>query len=175
MRPILILCVLLLFQSCSWLGSKGVILQRPLQKPYKVAVIIVQDEVFESSESISESDFFTKILAEELSKKNIFRYTILNRKYSLQSFDHFQASLLGIELMDQYDAYLVCIPKRKGLNYRIELRLYQSNPTAQLISVRHNSSLGNSYWFYQPPEGTLMDATRGAVDLLDSKIKKALR
>ena len=173
MKILSIILLSLFVQSCSWIGSRAIVLNKPAHQLNHVAVIIAQDEVFETNGSISEYYLFIKTIAEELAKKKIFHFTILDRKYPIDAFDDLQLSLLGIELMEHYDAYMICTPRLKGrFNHKVELRLYQSYPTRQLIYVSHNTSMGNSYMWYPNPTSTLLDATMGVVEALDHRYRK---
>ncbi len=172
MRITTFISICFIFQSCAWLGSKAVIRNQPTQKIKNVAVIIAQDAVFETSRTDGEYFYVTKILAEELAKKKIFKFTILDKKISAGSLDQLGIGLLGTELMSQYDAYLICIPKARGRNYKVELMLSQTNPVKELIYATHNTGMGNSYTFYQNSTILLNDATRGALDIMEKRWKK---
>lgn len=172
MRYVPILLIFFLFNRCSWVGSRGILIAHPTKPIHRVALIIVQDIAFNDEEAEMERLVFSKTLGEELSRRRLFPFTILSRRYSTESMNFLEESLLGTELMNTYDAYMLCTPKGRGMDYRVSFKLYESNPTQLLISARHNTTIGNSYWWYQSRVGILQDATREAVATLEQKWRK---
>lgn len=172
MRAILFFGLFVSLGSCAMLGSRSTVHQVPVYPITHVAVIVAQATWPLGNDDEEEYLLFTKTLAEELSKRKIFRYTILDKKISNYLFDDLERSLMSLELSEKYDAYLLCVPVIKGRNYKVELKLIQTNPSALLIHTQHKTSFGNSYWYYQPTGGMLMDATRGAIGAFAIKLEK---
>lgn len=146
---------------------------RPEKKIHSVAVVIAHDVVFSDQEIQGEHLLFTKTLAEELIKKKFFEFKILDKRYASYSLHALEQSLLGTELMDSYDAVLICIPQIRGRsNYRVDLKLLQTTTSKTIITAHHQTGTGNSYWLYQSSASTLIDATRGALDAMNKKWEK---
>ncbi len=170
MRKLLFLLFSVL-TGCSWLGSYSALHTHSTYPIQNVAVIITQDVLYSNAESEYENLLLSKTLAEEFSRKKLFRFKILKRLYPKNSVALMES--LHTELHSHYDGYLVCTPERKkNGNYKVELKLYQTRQSALLITARHSTSMGNSYWFYQPYNAMLVDATRSAVSAFETKWKK---
>lgn len=160
--------------SCSLLGSRGSFIHQPSKKIKRVAVLIVQDINHELQVNETEGFVFTKTLAEELATAKTFDFKILERQFDFTSFDRLLTSSLAKDLENSFDAFIICHPKQKGLNYKVELVLVETGMGHEIIRASHSTAMGNSYWWYQSPHETLIDATKGAIDVLTNKFKKRL-
>jgi hypothetical protein len=158
--------------SCSMLGTWSKIHHAPTRPLRNVAVLIASDNVFADGAIDGHIFLFTKSVAEELSDRKLFKYKILDKKYSIQALNDLETSLLGVELREQYDAILICSPRAQFNSNRVVMRLYQTEPAFEIVHVSHSTHLGNSYWFAQTGEGMLIDATHGAMDRLQQTLEK---
>jgi hypothetical protein len=174
MSKLTIIAASFLLTSCALLGSRSKVHHRPGELRH-VAVVITQDIVINDGWKEAEHLLFTKTLAEELMDKKLFRFTILNKRLPPYAFDDVSTSQLSEDLKGKYDAYLLCQPIAKRGNYKVALRLIQSDPSKMLIETSHSTAFGNSYWMPQPMEAVLIDATRGALDLLEHRMKPQTR
>jgi hypothetical protein len=156
-----------LLASCAWLGSTSTLHQMPGKKMARVAVLIAQDEVFLGANSDSEHFLLTKVIAEELARRRLFSFKILDRRYTRATLNDLEASLLGLELSDRYDGYMVFFPDQTGM----QVKLYEAKPNRQIITANHDTLFGNSYWFPQYSSSIMVDATRGALNAFERKWK----
>ena len=164
--PALTLC------SCSILGTSSKVHREPTRPLRNVAVLIATDNMFADVATDGQIFLFTKSIAEELSDRKLFRYKILDKKYSIQALNDLETSLLGVELREQYDAMLICSPRSEFNANRVVMRLYQTTPAFEIVRVSHSARMGNSYWFPQTSGAMLIDATHGAMDRLEKTLKK---
>jgi hypothetical protein len=171
MKLILLLSAIIL-SSCSMLGTSSKIHREPTRPLRNVAVLIASDHVFADGAIDGQVFLFTKSVAEELSDRKLFKYKILDKKYSMQALTDLETSLLGVELREQYDAMLICSPKTEFNANKVVMRLYQTAPAFEIVRVSHSTRLGNSYWFPGGGEGMLIDATHGAMDRLEKTLKE---
>jgi hypothetical protein len=119
----------------------------------------------------SEGYVFTKALAEELAFNKTFDFKILERQFDFISFDLLLKSDLAKDLEKSYDAFMICHPVQKKRNYKVEIVLVETGSGHEIIRASHGTANGNSYWGYPMPGATLMDATKGAIDVVTRKFK----
>jgi hypothetical protein len=154
------------------LGTSSKIHRAPTRPLRNVAVLIASDNVFADGAIDGQIFLLTKSIAEELSDRKLFKYKILDKKYSSQALTDLETSLLGAELREQYDAMLICFPRTEFNANKVVMRLYQTAPAFEIVRVSHSTHMGNSYWFPQTSNAMLIDATQGAMDRLEKTLKK---
>lgn len=164
-----------LCSSCAWIGSSSRLINKPTNKIDRVAVLILQDLNYELKPNEVESFIFTKALAEELALKRLFRFKILDKQYDFESFDTTLKRQLSEELASSYDALLVFHPVSKGMNYKVELVMIQTGNGMELLRAKHGTGGGNSYWWPESSQETLVDATKGVVEVFDRKWRRTAR
>ncbi|GCC53115.1 hypothetical protein SanaruYs_33570 [Chryseotalea sanaruensis] len=95
-----------------------------------------------------------------------FDFMIMDKEYVIPENDDMEKSLIGVEMKD-YDAYILCYHKmQSGYNHKVWFEVFETNPVKHLITTSHSTRLGNSYFMPPGPYETLMDATKGAFDIL---------
>jgi hypothetical protein len=154
--------------SCAMLGSTSRLHERPEKPLQRVAVFIAPQEV-SSEEHSDENLLFTKTLIEELVRLKGFKFKVMKRTTSRETFDKNEQHLTGQNLAGEYDAFLVATPLSRGADYKVELKLFETKPSRLIITARHGTHMGNSYWFQPHPAAVLVDATRGAVLALEKR------
>lgn len=172
--------ILAFLYSCAPLGSRTKIYNDfDFKQENNYAVL-----TFSDNENIP--DKFNNII------DSAFQITIENRLDSLKiNYKFFISSLLDFEKVKEenfsdikidseifygFDYLLICIRKiRKplGLHADSDVKLYIISKDRKLfIKSKHNTDLGNSYWLNPPLPQTLIDATNGAFNSLEKKLKK---
>jgi hypothetical protein len=152
--------------SCAWIGTRSSVYDAPPTKIKRVAVLLTDSEIIAGSEINGENFLFTKTIAEELKRQHLFYFIILDKKFSGKTLSEQESSTLARGLAGTYDGLLISRCYARRIDYKVELKLYSTVTGKPVISAKHNTTLGNSYWFPQPPHIVLQDATHGAVQAL---------
>jgi len=174
-RYIVIALLAVLSGGCSMLGTHSKIYHHPDVPVRNVAIIIIGDDPLAPRYYATDDFLFVRTLAEEFGDLKLFDFTILSKNLSPETARFLEGKSMSQEfqLAGRYDAYLVCsLRSRLSSNHDVELRLYDANTDALLLSCKHRTSWGNAYAFYQPHFNTALDATLGALDAFQYRWKR---
>ncbi len=161
------LFMLLLFCECGVWGSRKTISSKASKPIKKVALILVADnDPFLQNSTDGYKVIFVKSLAESFVLQKEFDFMIMDKEYVILENDDMEKSLIGVEMKD-YDAYILCYRKmQSGFNHKVWFDIYETNPAKRLATISHSTRMGNSYFMPPGSYETLIDATKGAFDVL---------
>jgi hypothetical protein len=159
--------IVLLFSQCGIFGSRKTISARAAQPIKKVALILVaENDPFLQNSTDAYRALFIKSLAESFASQKEFDFMIMDKEYVIPANDDMEKSLIGVEMKD-YDAYILCYRKiQSGFNHKVWFEVFETNPVKHLVTTSHSTRMGNSYFMPPGPYETLIDATKGAFDIL---------
>lgn len=166
-KTVFFISILLLFSQCGIFGSRKMLSAKASTPIKKVALILVADnDPFLQNSAEGYKVIFIKSLAESFVTQKEFDFMIMDKEYVIPENDDMEKSLIGVEMKD-YDAYILCYRKmQSGFNHKVWLEVYETNPTKHLVTTSHSTRMGNSYFMPPGPYETLIDATKGAFDIL---------
>ncbi len=165
---IVIFCFLSIIYGCAFLGSKARVYDAErLYEIKNVAIVtLAADQGIPANIDSLLDSTFTNTIRERLTQNNLFGFMFFK-----------EVNNSNLEEVKKYDALITF---RRKLNRpfgmyadsKVEISILDMKTNSKIMYVSHNTDLGNSYWINPRLPGTLIDATNGAINKLNSKLNK---